>query len=462
MLFSFFFTTLFADKLTNEVVKDTTFVIVSKIILEGNKITKDNIILRELQIKEGDTIFTIYLTDRIKKSTENVMNTSLFNFVTITPELDADNGVKIIIKLIERWYIWPIPNLDLADRNFNTWWKTKALNRVNYGIDLTTNNFRGRKETLELLFSLGYDENYGFLYTIPYLDKKKTIGMNLSAGVTLNHEVALTSVNNKIVFFKQEDIYLKKQIYSTLGFTFRRNIHNTHTFNISYFDYIFADTLLKLNKDYSINQKSNTNFISLSYQFKRDYRDYKSYPLTGSYFDINITKSGLGILNNEDLNNYIVESTVRKYWKLDQRFYFATGLTVMTSSASPYFIENGLGYGRDYIRSYEYYVINGQSFGLLKTNFKYNLIPPKVKKINFVKTDKFNTIPYAFYVNLFADAGYVKSNENVSLNPLTNQFLIGGGIGLDFVTYYDMVIRVEYSINKEGEHGIFINFMTSI
>ncbi|MEI6822578.1 MAG: POTRA domain-containing protein [Bacteroidota bacterium] len=462
ILFIFLFNVLFANKSINNELPDSGMIVVHKIIIEGNKITKDYIVLRELLLKEGDTLLNKDLSERIKKSSENVMNTSLFNFVTIMPEFDNKNGVKINIKLIERWYVWPIPEFNLADRNFNTWWKTKDFNRVNYGIDLTAYNFRGRKETLSFIFSLGYDENYGIAYTIPYLDNKKTLGLTFEGGIMRNHEVAYNTTDNKIEFFKETDTYLKKQIYSTLGFTYRRSIHYIHTLNLSYFNYYFADTLLNLNKDYSINKNTFTGFLSLSYHFKIDYRDYRPYPLKGSYFDIKYIKNGMGLLTNEEINTYSIESSIRKYWKLNQRLYFASGLTLMHSSESPYFLNNGLGYGRDFVRSYEYYVINGQSFGLLKTNIKYNLIPPKVKKINIVKTEKFNTIPYAFYVNLFADAGYVKSKESELINPLNNQLLLGGGIGLDFVTYYDKVIRIEYSINKKGESGVFIHFMTSI
>ena len=442
---------------------DSTKVIVRAIIIDGNKITKDYIVLRELQFRTGDTLDAAVINNKLKKSSENLMNTSLFNFVTITPDFSVANEVKIRIKLTERWYIWPIPEFDLADRNFNTWWKTKDFNRVNYGVDLTAYNFRGRKEILSFVFSLGYDENYGISYTIPYINKEKTLGLNFGTNIVYNHEIALKTFQNKIVFFKLSDINLKTTFNTEVGLTYRRNIHTTHDINIGYNNYHFADTVLKVNTDYSVNTTAtNVSFINFSYQFKRDYRDYKPYPLNGSYFDVLILKNGIGLLNKESINTYSIESSYRRYWKLNQRFYLASGLTLMQASESPYFLQNGLGYGRDFVRSYEYYVINGQSFGLLKTNFKYNLIPSGVKKIKLLSTEKFNTIPYAFYVNLYADLAYVYSKTKDANNPLNNELLIGTGVGLDFVTYYDKVLRLEYSINKKGERGIFIHFMTSI
>jgi hypothetical protein len=45
---------------------------------------------------------------------------------------------------------------------------------------------------------------------------------------------------------------------------------------------------------------------------------------------------------------------------------------------------------------------------------------------------------------------------------LSGQWLGGGGAGIDLVTYYDRLLRVEYSINRMGETGLFIHFMASI
>ena len=68
---------------------------------------------------------------------------------------------------------------------------------------------------------------------------------------------------------------------------------------------------------------------------------------------------------------------------------------------------------------------------------------------------------YAFYLNAFADIGYV-GDAYFNNNLLANNTMIGYGVGLDFVTYYDKVIRGEFSTNKLNEFGFFLHFVQPI
>ncbi len=458
--FIFFFILCFT--ITQNIFADNDSIfLISKITIEGNKITNNNIIFRELTFKTSDSLTLVRYEIEKKRSTDNLMNISIFNFVSITESI-SDNKLNILIKVTERWYIWPIPVFDLADRNFNTWWKTKDFNRINYGVDLAIYNFRGRNETLDLLLSLGYDEKYGLIYKIPYINKKQKIGLIFSSNFIRSHEVALKDSNNKVVFYKNSNFYPKQSLNSSIGLTYRNNIHNTHSLQFGIENYKFSDSIIQKNTSYSIDNQNKLTFFTIYYQFKNDYRNYKPYPLKGHYFDIEITKYGLNLLENEKADFLSFKSTFRKYFKINEKLYFASGFTGMINSKFPYFIQNGLGYVRDYVRGYEYYIISGQGFALIKNNLKYAIVPQKIAKIKAIKTEKFNTIPYAFYLNLYADAAYVYKTDKDQYNSLVNKTLIGIGLGIDFVTYYDKVLRLEYSFNKSGENGIFIHFMTSI
>lgn len=453
---------IIADSVSEEYNK----VIIHKINLKGNKVTRDYIIFRELEFAVNDTLEISKFDSLINSSRENLLNTSLFNFVTVNMNFNSNGEYAITdveIVFSERWYVWPFPIFELKERNFNTWWRTKDFSRANYGFFLTMDNFRGRMEKMKLLISMGYDEKYEFSYQIPYLNKKRTIGFNLSLGLLRKHETSVITINDTLQYYKSEDTYPNKKKYIGLQLINRPDIRNTQIFEIKYNQHEFTDSLLKLNPLYTINGFSKLRYFSIYYQFKSDFRDFKAYPLNGYYFDVVLNKCGFGLFK-ENLNYFFIHSTFRKYWKLQNRLYFAYMLSAKFSSDSfqPYFIQEGLGYSRNFVRAYEYYVIDGQNFGLLKTNFKFELIPQQVKKFKFIPLENFNKIHFAVYLNLFADAAFVKDDIFDKNNSLSNEFLLGYGVGLDIVTYYDIVWRLEYSINKMNESGFFIHFMAPL
>ena len=83
-----------------------------------------------------------------------------------------------------------------------------------------------------------------------------------------------------------------------------------------------------------------------------------------------------------------------------------------------------------------------------KTNFE----------IPYVKMSQFKKAHYSIYLSVFTDFGYVMDNQNLEENNLTNTLLFGRGISIDYITYYDKLLRIEYGINKLGEKGIFLHF----
>jgi outer membrane protein assembly factor BamA len=443
------------------------FVRVDSIGLTGNKITRDKIILREIVFNTGDYIAREKLDSLILWSKENLLNTLLFNFVGISKSSSAEDssGVNIIVDVIERWYIWPTPILKLADRNFNVWWQTKDLSRLSYGFYIDWKNFRGRKEHLILKFQWGYDRVVMMQYLVPYLNKKKTLGMGVGIGFSRQKETAFQTVNNKQEFFKEPEAFARQEIYAYGQLLVRKNIYNSHLLELRYDQHQFSDSLIEQNVDFTIDSLNQVRYLSFSYQFKSDHRDFKSYPLKGYYVDFGIVKHGLWGFSSNTLNTFYLTATYRKYWEFHPRIYFATGINGQVSAGlQPYFILGGIGYDRDMVRSYEYYLVNAQHFGILKNNVKFALIPNTVRDIPFVRNERFGKIFYALYLNVFLDAGYGVYNQDFGkeTNDLQNALLLGYGAGLDFVTYYDVVVRVEFSVNLKNETGVFLHFRAPI
>ncbi len=73
---------------------------------------------------------------------------------------------------------------------------------------------------------------------------------------------------------------------------------------------------------------------------------------------------------------------------------------------------------------------------------------------------QFNKIHYAVYLNGFADMGYVNNEFPGPTNTMVNRLQFSGGIGLDLVTYYDQVLRIDFAINRYGEYGFFFHLNT--
>jgi len=460
------------------IAQDTTFVgaqisaedsvrhdfIIGEIRIIGNKHTKPQMLSRELLFSEGDTVLAKDWKGLRTQSAENLYNTSLFNSVRIKQIPVGENRGDIEITVVERWYIWPVPVFEIDERNFNTWWETKDLSRASAGVFLTHNNFRGRREVLKVLLMGGYNQKLGFSYSAPYVNKKKTIGLGVQTIYTLRHEVNHKTEFDKQVYLKLKSKPIQRDLLSSVHISYRPNYFFTALLQLRYRQYEFADSLLKANPNYSPFPDTKLQYMAAFAKLKYDRRDYKSYPLEGYYADMEIKKYGMGLFSN-NLNIWNFYTTMRKYWGLGGRWYYAAGFTGKLSagdSEQSYLFNRALGYGRDYVRTYQYYVMDGESFGLLKMNFKFALVPPRKVKLNFVKTDKFNSIPYAFYLNAFFDAGYVGAANSNSSNQMVNRYIYGTGLGLDFVTYYDAVARFEFGVNHLGETGFFLSFIAPI
>ncbi|MCX6245761.1 MAG: BamA/TamA family outer membrane protein [Bacteroidetes bacterium] len=445
--------------------KDSSgYVIVDTIRIEGCKQTRLPIILRELPFRENDTITRTMFPDKIRAGKENIFNTSLFTVVTIdtVQKEGSPDRVDVIIHLAERWYVWPKPYFEISDRNFNTWIQTWDFSRLTYGINLTISNVRGRNETLILPIHFGFNQKIGFGYKIPYVDRKKIVGIAFGTEFNRNHEVIVKTENNKTVYYKDPDHFPRENLYAYAEVTARATFYARHTVRVGFNDWYFSDSLI-MTPGYAADSNNLLNYFSLYYQYKNDHRDVQYYPLKGSYFDVELDQNGLWSTSVSEL---YIKSNFRKYIQISNRWYFATGLTakVTFTPQPPYFLQRGLGYGRDFVRGYEYYVVDGKDFILWKNNFKFAILPEKVYTIGGVKSRRFNPVPFAIYMNLSCDLGYV-NNTNGSEegnNDLRNSILVGYGAGIDFTTYYDIVIRLDFSLNSMGEPGLYLHFMAPI
>lgn len=433
---------------------NSDILIINKIELIGNKVTKNEIIYRELLFNVGDNVLKKELNSLISRSKENLLNTALFNFVTIKYIEDL-NGINIFIEFQERWYIWPYPVLEHADRNFSSFLKNEEWSRIDYGLFLLINNFRGRKETLILKTIFGHNNRYNMYYYKPFIDKLQKLGFGFDIDYIQNHEIAFQIANDELEYVKLTRDYSRKTLKFSNFYTYRPRHNTDHLLKFKFTKVYLNDSVVTLNKNYFFDNKSEIAFFTVGYDIDYDIRDSKVYPLNGFRAYFSAVKNGLGILS--DKGNFEMRSIIEENYQFANKFFVNTsilGKMNINNGNSFYFLES-LGCD-NYLRGMEYYVSNSDNHYISKTNLKYEIIPQTIFDLKFIPSNKFSKVHYALYFNLFFDTGYANSKEVIN-SKLTNEFLYSGGVGIDLVTYYDKVLRIEYSLNKFGEHGIFFH-----
>ncbi len=437
---------------------------IQSIKIGGNKRTKDKIIYREFIKKIGDTVQADRLNYIVNRSQQNIFNTQLFVFDTVYIEKKDSNKISLRAHVRERWYLWPIPIFEIQDRNFNTWWQTKDLFRINYGMTIDHRNFTGNKDILSVVVQKGYYEKYGIVYRLPYLNAKQTSGIRTSFFYKQAREVPYTTIGNEPIYYRDYHNFVFNVWEAKTSFLYRKRFFDLTNLELVYSYINLADTLLKLNPDFADKKKNELNYFTLFYSFTYDNTDIKPYPLKGWFFNINAQKNGLSILPQENANNFFAFSTLKKYTPLNTYFNLANSISCKYKDNSylPYFFNRSLGYGSS-VRGYEYYIIDGQRYFLTKNAFKVRLLKPRTYFVKPIKNiSQFNTIPFYAYLNVFFDAAYVEDKFYYQKNYLANKWLYGYGVGLDLISYYDFVFRIECSMNNLNQYGVFLHLGAGI
>ncbi|MGE0568037.1 MAG: hypothetical protein AB7O73_08810, partial [Bacteroidia bacterium] len=430
--------------------------------ISGNKKTRDKIILRELAFKQNDSIQLMQIPFLLERSEQNIFNSHLFIYDSIKPSINHDSkSLDVSIKVKERWYIWPYPYIDYLDRDFNNWIVNKDVKRLAPGINVQFDNFSGNKDVLTLQLQLGYANEYGFNYQLPYLNKKQTFGSYIQYFYSEYNKLHYKTENNKQLFLSSDSTHLKIDNSGALGCFYRPRLYIYHSLGYSYNIVNVSNAVTSNNENFFNEGKDKIKYSTLTYRFNFDNRDNKIYPLKGIYFDVSLAKIGLDLSRQSPVDNTISYLTFKTYFPISGKLNFATHWryrNIKIAESQPFYFNRALGYSY-FIRGYEKSIIDGQNYYFTRNSFRLQLIKPKFHEVDAIKKiQPFSTIPFYSYINLFFDGGYVKEDFYKTNNNLNNSIQYGYGIGIDFISYYDLVFRVELSRNKLNENGIFIHF----
>ncbi len=431
--------------------------IVGNIFISGNKVTKPFIITRELPFKSGDSLTLQQLTDDFVGAREHLINTRLFNDVTVSLKGFRGYMADVNIDVKERWYIFPLPYVRPVDRNFTAWAQQGySLSRFDYGVKYSQYNFTGRNDNLRLWFITGYSKEIELAYDRPNMGKNMIHGFGGGFLISGQQEIDVITTNNQQVFVNRDSIqnagkYLQTQLTFSLRYYYRPAIRTKHFFRLGFNQIKIDSTVLVLNPNYFLNNRLSLAFPEFFYNLNYNNIDYVPYPTKGVLFETSIFQRGL----SPDMNMTQLIARSNEAFSFAPKMYFVSqnfGL-LRLPFRQPFYNQSLLGYGDYYMRGLEKYVVDG--VGLLLDR---NTVMRELAHFNvpFIPNTAHDHIPFRIYVKTYVDLGYVYNRYN-NLNSLQNKMLYTYGAGFDVVTFYDLVLRFEYSINQLGEKGLFFH-----
>jgi outer membrane protein assembly factor BamA len=441
----------------NKADSNTTYTI-KDVFISGNSKTKDAIILRELPFTINKSYPLDVIVSRFYHAKQQLMNTGLFRDVIVSLRSLMDHDVYVQIDVEEKWYFYPIPFVRMVDDNYSELWKGSGnkLDKVNYGIRLTHDNLTGRNDKLHAYLMNGYTKQLSLEYKGLYLDKSYKWYTNIGLAYGLNREVNYMTEYNKKVPVKDPNGYMRSFSNATLELAYRPAIKSRHIFSIGYFYETVADTISKLNRNFS--SSSTISYPTVGYTFAYSDVDFIPYPTKGIFGDLSLMKYGIG----SAINMWQLSARTSISWPVGVNNFLnlkAVGL-VKLPFKQPYITQQFLGNGNLFMQGYEDYVIDGVGGGYAKLSFHHPIINTSLRIPENTVTNKlklFKPVPIKVFAKAFGNMGYVYNPNYVPYNQLNNKALYSAGVGLDIVAFADLIFKVEWSINQLGQNGIYLH-----
>jgi hypothetical protein len=320
---------------------------------------------------------------------------------------------------------------------------------------------RGRNETLTLTAQFGYVKRFELNYQIPYFDRRQKQGFIFLADFIDAKNVSYRTFNHKLEFL-ETDFVMRNTRGIGLTYTYRNSFYNHHRLGYSLRQTSIDDSLASRNPNYLGPGILQQKFDILHYEFISDHRDVVVYPLQGYNFIFHIQKIGFAI--SDDLEKLEAWLSYARYINLKRNFFLSNFSFAYWSNKTdiPYYNYGVLGYSRIFVRGYEVNVIEGPWFVLNKTTLKKRIFS-QTYSVEGSRLKQFKYIPISIYLKAYADFGYVdnypayEKNDPPQNTSLSNKLIAGSGLGIDLVGSYDIVLRVEYTFNVEGNSGFFLH-----
>jgi outer membrane protein assembly factor BamA len=423
-----FISPIFSAQLDSLVYSGKYFTVVDSFEIHGNKITEPDIILRELTFAKGDTVSN----EIIEYNRERIFSLGIFTRVNLYIKKVDEKNI-LVIDVDESWYIYPIPFVELKDRD----WK-----KFSYGIDLVIQNFRGRNELLQARGSLGYDPSVALSYFKPEIIK--------GSDVFFNSDFSYSNVRNKskLAELLTGGQFDQKIFHGLITVGRRFGNYNRTAINFGY-DYVASPFFIK---GISASNERIDRMPLLGASYSYDSRDLVQFPRNGFYAAADIQFKGLGL---NGIKYQVADIDLREYRPVFDDLYFKWRFASRFTWGNlvPYYDFSFLGY-QERIRGHFNDIQEGNNLYIGSVEFYYPLIKDINVNLDFIPLLPKSLLSYrvALYSQLFGDAGAAKLRHR---KLEFNDFQSGYGLGLTLLILPYNILRFEFALD-EYHHGEFI------
>ena len=379
--------------------------IVSKIIIEGNKKTKDFILLREIHHQLHEPVDTV----KILNDKNRIENLGIFSGVD-WELLPLDNGT-LILKYIVKESIQKTPPTIFPTYNESKGWSLNAL--------WVFNNFRGQNQLLALSGSVGGEDTYGISFKDPWILNDHisfsfNIMRNFYKNRFLNSDVELKSMRIGV------GKWFKDKIKTEISLASESKIFKLEQ-EIAQYKYIHTYSNIRYDtRDIFWNPRKGF-LISSSFEYLRGY-DFKIFHTLIWNQSLSFYKK----LNNIQKNAVIaLNGVIQKKFGYKDRFfqnYIGSSNTIrgwQLPDSTTYRLEP-FRIGHEYLQT--------------SIEYRYEIIPKYVTSVG---------IESGLGIVCYTDAGFIIKNGY--LNHLES-ILLGSGIGIRIPFPIVGVLRFDFGL----------------
>lgn len=429
---------------------------IEEIIIKGNKKTKKQVILREMETEAGEEVTVEQLElDRLR-----IESLGLFSRVQMEAEL-RQKGIAVIITVSEQWYLFPLPIIYFNDKEYK-------LNKLSYGASLIHYNFRGRAELLQVTGVLGFNPSLYFTYSNPWLFGDSRI--------FLSTQLYVSKVQNKSASLLQDGDVYERQFGGGIRVGKRLTLKTSLSLLLNYRQLEIpelvtvspADSTSRLYR-LTLHPSNIDRLPQIGLSLSRDYRDFVFFPTRGSFARINLTHTGLPGSDHIDYSRLSID--LRKYLPLGRESTFAFRYAVdLSRGRVPSYDRLFFGFDRR-IRGEFFDRYEGDHRMLANAELRFPLLPVRYYSLGDDKLGGYmRNLKFGISGSFFFDMGTLwqqdrdRSIEELPLltGPFGNQkrpnkWIYGVGAGLNFHLPYIQVARLEYAWNQDRQSQIIFD-----